>query len=79
MKVDKRQRWIPEYIYIASPDIASFLLAILVYDGIFLTIFLRRAIIRRAYLRLIADIIRHARLYNLRVISGLSKILRLIS
>lgn len=29
-------------MYIASPDITSFLLAILVYDGIFLTIFLRR-------------------------------------
>lgn len=78
MKVfDKRQRWIPEYayiyiyIYIASPDITSFLLAILVYDGIFLTIFLRRDrptrifTINRRYNR------RHARLYNLRVISGL--------
>lgn len=42
MKVDKRQRWIYIYMYIASPDITSFLLAILVYDGIFLTIFLRR-------------------------------------
>lgn len=38
------------------------------------------AIIQRAYLRLIVDIIRHARLYNLRVISGLSaKIPRSVS
>ena len=74
MKVDKRQRWIPEYIYIASPDIASFLLAILVYDGIFLTIFLRRAIIRRAYLYLFAQINRTARLYKRRLISVFTKI-----
>lgn len=70
---DKRQRCI--FVeYIASPDTASFpvVLAILVYDGIFLAIFLCLLIVQRAYLQLILDIIRHAWLYNLRAVSGLS-------